>query len=316
MKSRLFYAIVVFSILLSACNLPSTPAIPSATTESGDLVKTIAAETVVAVIPPTNTPLPPTKTLTLTSTPLASPTVTLTPTPTSTATPTATPTPVVGKVNGAVCYLRGEAIPEMIAYFQETQTNTIVELPIAAGQMTYTVQLAPGTYYAYAWLPDFSRGGLYSNAVPCGLKSTCKDRTPLAFTVNIGDVITGIDLCDWVAGPFNVPYPPGKKPEETVGTIAGTITYPDGAPPQLYVVAFNMDTKYWYYWMTAAGNTYFSIPDLPPGVYHIVAYADNGEAGGYADSSHQLIDVVLYAGATVNVTINDWDGSFPANPVK
>jgi hypothetical protein len=73
------------------------------------------------------------------------------------------------------------------------------------------------------------------------------------------------------------------------------------------MLATMVATTYWYYWQTAPGDTYFTIADLPPGAYHIVAYA-NG--------SHNLIDILVKAGETVPMLINDWEGNFPANPVK
>jgi hypothetical protein len=157
---------------------------------------------------------------------------------------------------------------------------------------------------------------LYSNAVPCGLKSSCDDHTARPFSVKTGSVTKEIDICDWYTGPFAIPYPPGQEPTSTVGSIEGTISYPGGNPPVLKVVAFNVKTKYWYWAGTVSGDTYFSIPDLPPGTYHVVAYADNGKAGGYADGSHNLIDILVKAGQTSSIEINDWNGSFPANPVK
>jgi hypothetical protein len=218
--------------------------------------------------------------------------------------------------SGKVCYLVGQEIPAMTAYFQNSTTGAVAELPIAAGQITYTVTLTPGAYIAYAWLPDFSFGGLYSNAVPCGLKASCDDHAARLFTVKIGEVTKGIDICDWYTGPFVIPYPPGQEPTATVGTIAGSIAYPGANPPALKVVAFNMKTHYWYWVGTVPGNTFFEFDDLPPGTYHVVAYAENGQAGGYADNEHNLIDIVLKSGQTVNIEINDWEGSFPANPVK
>jgi hypothetical protein len=204
----------------------------------------------------------------------------------------------------------------MTTYFQNSTTGEVSELPIATGQITYTISLLPGTYIAYAWLLDFSFGGLYSNAVPCGLKASCDDHAARPFTVQVGQITKEIDVCDWYIGPFVIPYPPGKEPTTTVGTITGTISYPGGNPPALKVVAFNVKTMYWYWTGTVLGDTYFSLADLPPGTYHVVAYADNYQAGGYADGDHNLIDIVVKAGQTANIEINDWEGNFPANPVK
>jgi hypothetical protein len=330
MKSR-FCVLLLITVLLTSCKQSSVPTntiepsrapTQAATSTLDALVATRVAATLTAeAASPTPTSL---ATITVTPQPTAKPTATATPTSTGTETPAATqtpsptpsPTPVKSAATGKVCYLVGQAIPAMTAYFQNSATGAVTELPIATGQITYTATLTPGAYIAYAWLPDFSFGGLYSNAVPCGLKASCDDHAARPFTVQVGKVTKGIDLCDWYTGPFVIPYPPGQEPTTTVGTIAGSIFYPGGNPPALKVVAFNVKTKYWYWVGTASGGTYFTLADLPPGTYHVVAYADNGQAGGYADSAHSLINIVVKAGQTVNIEINDWEGSFPSNPVK
>jgi hypothetical protein len=74
-------------------------------------------------------------------------------------------------------------------------------------------------------LPDFSQGGLYSRAVPCGLGEDCEDHTLLPFTIEQTEITQGIDLCDWYAGPFNVPYPPGMERTEVTGVISGSLSH-------------------------------------------------------------------------------------------
>jgi hypothetical protein len=54
----------------------------------------------------------------------------------------------------------------MRLYFQDTTTNSIVDLSIEENQSSYEIQLPPGEYITYAWLPDFVAGGSYSPAVP------------------------------------------------------------------------------------------------------------------------------------------------------
>ena len=108
--------------------------------------------------------------------------------------------------SGKICY-PSEQIPAMTAYFQNTKTKAVISLPIAANQTQYTVPLSPGTYTAYAWLPDNSLGGTYSKAVPCGLDISCTDHTLLPFTVQQGAISQGIDICDWYS-PTSVPLPP------------------------------------------------------------------------------------------------------------
>jgi hypothetical protein len=303
-KSHLLYLIII--LLLAACS-PKTPVIGP--TQTVDALGTIVAATLTAAVPAST----PTRLPTVTPTLPASPTPTLQ--PTNTPLPTSSPTPAGAKVSGKVCYPGGK-IPAMNAYFQVPQSNVVFQVPIATGQITYTVTVTPGTFIAYAWLPDFSRGGLYSKAVPCGMKSGCTDHATLPFTVKLGDTLTGIDLCDWYAGPFNLPYPPGKKPAEVTGSISGSLSYSGGSIPALRVVAFNINTKNWYWVGTLAGEASYTITGLPPGTYHAVAYDENGKAGGYADSSHKLIDVTVKAGETASADINDWQGIFPSDPTR
>jgi hypothetical protein len=225
--------------------------------------------------------------------------------------------PVVKNVNGKVCF-PSEIVPEMTAYFENTQSHEVVELPIQQNQTSYQVELPPGKYLAYAWLPDFSLGGLYSKAVPCGLKSGCDDHSPLPFEVKLGEQVQNIDLCDWYAGPFNVPYPPNKEQGQVTGGISGALSYPGGNSPALRVVAFNLITNNWYYVATNPGWNSYSITELPPGVYHVVAYEQKGKTGGHADAQHRLSDVFVKAGETTQgADINDWEappGAFPPNP--
>lgn len=205
----------------------------------------------------------------------------------------------------------------MTAYFQETEEEETNELSIEAGQSSYSIDLLPGEYIAFAWVDDYSLGGLYSEAVPCGLRSDCEDHTAITFEVSAGETLEGIDICDWYA--FNVPQPPDKPSEEIHGSISGLIGYPGGSPPALHIVAFNLNTSYWYYVLSLAGATRFTIPDLPPGTYHVVAYLRDGSAGGYANAAHNPSPVEVKAGESSSADITDWSapaGSFPEDPTE
>lgn len=283
MMVRVFSTILLF-VLVSACNLPSV----ATPTLSADAIATVVTGTMQAL------------------TPSASPTVILTLADTPTLASTATLT--AAQVSGKVCYPGGIAT-DMKAYFQNTTTNQAVELPIAAGVAQYTVELTPGSYIAYAWVTDFSIGGSYS---ACGQTPGCGDATPKSFTVAPGQQVAGIDLCDWSHGPFDVPYPPGFQPTAKLGIVAGSISgYPYGSLPQLAVVAFSQDTPYYWYWAgTLAGQVYYTITDLPPGDYQIVAYDDAGHTGG----SPAIVTVI--AGQTTTADISDWASGWPANPLK
>jgi hypothetical protein len=321
------FGILGCAILLAACNL-AAPTDVTPTQDETAIAQMVAATLTAAYTPesPSTTPqrvATQAATASAVDTPIPSKTLTLTVTPTQSATPSPsatftlqpTSTPVTGNVTGAICY-PSEGIPAMTAYFQETTSDAIVELPITEGQSEYTIDLPPGKYIAYAWLPDFSYGGLYSKAVPCGLRKSCTDHAALPITVAAGNPVKGVDICDWYTGPFIIPYPPGKEPEQTTGSISGQISYPFGAIPALQIVAFNTRTGFWYWTGTVAGSAYYSITDLPPGPYQVVAYTGDGKAGGYADASHKLITVTVKAGEDVSAGITDWDGSYPANPIK
>jgi hypothetical protein len=206
MKSRINFLLLIV-ILLTSCKGASTPTetvkpLPTSTQASTSTLDIIVATRVAATLtaqsaPPTPTladtstvtpPPPATATVTQTATPTSTTALTATPTSTDTPTPEPSPTPIQSAATGKMCY-PSDSIPAMTAYFQNSTTGTVIELPIAAGQITYTITLTPGTYIAYAWLPDFSYGGLYSNAVPCGLTTSCDDHAARPFTVKASQVV-------------------------------------------------------------------------------------------------------------------------------
>jgi hypothetical protein len=84
----------------------------------------------------------------------------------------------------------------MNIFFEETKTRQAGQVPVSAGQVSYTAQLPPGSYRAYAWLTDFSMGGLYSQYVLCGMKVGCIDHTEVIFEVKAGEK-TKHRSCDW-----------------------------------------------------------------------------------------------------------------------
>jgi hypothetical protein len=219
------------------------------------------------------------------------------PTPTVTSLPQPTITPLISKVSGKVCF-PSSGRTDLQGFFQEIIRGTVTELAIPASANDYEVALDPGTYIAYAWLPDFSNSGMYSTG-----------SVPTPFEVTAGQTTIEINLCDWSHGPFDIPYPPGYEPQQTTGSISGSVTYPYGAIPQLTLVAFSKSTPYWYWIGTASGQGYFSITNLPPGKYRVVAYDASGHTGG-----SEVVTVI--AGQSTTANVSDWGGSFPDNPVK
>ncbi len=169
-----------------------------------------------------------------------------------------------GYVSGKVCY-PSQYIPEMTAYFENIDNGQYTKLSIALNQNTYGVSLPPGTYTAFAWLPDFSLGGSYSKAVPCGLSTSCSDHSPIKFQVKAGTSTTGIDICDWYDIP-SVPKAPGT-PSTPLGPVEPQIA--SDIPMLIPSEVFPADNN---------GSLPFGVllPLLPPGVPESFAARDDG----------------------------------------
>ena len=251
-----------------------------------------------------------------------------TPLPPPTSVPaTETPESIMGTVTGKVCY-PSEYIPAMMAYFDRLFAGELYDLPIAVNQTSYSVELPAGMYNAYAWLPDYSLGGHYSQAVACGLKDSCIDHSTLAFEVIAGETVRGIDLCDWYSQD-EVPLPPGYQPVQETGAISGELMYPSEYIPGMKIVAFEKDGSSWFWTITPAFASEYTIENLPPGVYQVVAYnLEFDIAGGYTKAvtcgltdgcnDHTLVDVIVESGRTT-YGIDPWDwyagpGAYPDMP--
>ena len=91
-----------------------------------------------------------------------------------------------GTVTGDICY-PSEFNPAMTLYFEELGTSQIIQFAIPSNQMSFSVLLPNGTYYAYAWAPEYNLEGAYVNS----------DRTLRAFVVQGGQTVSGIRICDW-----------------------------------------------------------------------------------------------------------------------
>jgi CSLREA domain-containing protein len=128
--------------------------------------------------------------------------------------PPPTPTPVpptLGTVTGALCY-PSEGIPPMDLYFLEIGSQVVTSFPHLDGTASYSHDLSPGTYVAYAYPQGYNIGGSYSQAVPCGLTVNCTDHSLIQFPIVAGQVTSGVDICDWYGQPGDVPAPDGSMP--------------------------------------------------------------------------------------------------------
>ncbi len=106
------------------------------------------------------------------------------------------PTSSLATVQGNICYPR-DRNPAMILYFYNTITKEQLKFDILENQASYSVQLPPGRYYAWTYAPQYQIGGIYSKYVECGMGESCTDHSPLLFVIQAGELVTGIDICDW-----------------------------------------------------------------------------------------------------------------------
>lgn len=103
-----------------------------------------------------------------------------------------------------------------------------------------------------------------------------------------------------------------STPEPGFGSISGSISsYPYGSVPQLAIVALEQQAPYHYWYLiTNAGNTYFSMDGyISSGRYQVVAYDPSGHTGGC------LTIVEVKNNEMVVCNIIDWSGTYPAKPV-
>lgn len=141
-----------------------------------------------------------------------------------------------GTISGKICF-SGEVIPSMIAYFINQDTKAINQLAITENQTSYTLQIEPGDYVAFAYRDD-SQGGMYSEAVACGLSAECTDHSLRVFTVLPGQKTEGIDICDWYAQDQLPPLPGETFQNGPYLDIAGLV-YSDINAEETWWIAAN-----------------------------------------------------------------------------
>lgn len=117
---------------------------------------------------------------------------------------------------------------------------------------------------------------------------------------------------------LDVSIPP-LEPIATTGEVSGAIGYPEEIIPQLHVVAYNLQTNFWYYVAAGPNTTFYVLPGLPPGEYHVTAYAKDGLDAAYM-SGGALVEVTVEAGETTEgIDLTQWfaagSGPYPTDPV-
>ncbi len=119
------------------------------------------------------------------------------------------------------------------------------------------------------------------------------------------------------------------------GSISGVVGFPSEEIPALRIYAIAVDGKSHYSVASARKQPKFSIRDLPPGQYFVVAYPvakgdTPAEAGGWTRfvqcgmsvqcKDHSLVPVTVTAGGTATgVNVADWyaqAGSLPPEPAR
>lgn len=113
-----------------------------------------------------------------------------------------------GVASGKICY-PGSLSPAMSLFFRKLSDDELFEFAIDEYQEEFNINLPNGSYYAFAWVPQYLVGGLYSEKVICGDNPECSDHSPAIISVEAGESIKNIDICDWGFTQENLPLPPG-----------------------------------------------------------------------------------------------------------
>lgn len=228
-----------------------------------------------------------------------------------------------GIVTGSVCF-PSETIPEMTLYFQELTRGDLSYQNLPQGQSSYSINLAPGTYIAFAYPVNSAgeaTGGSYSQAVPCGLGNDCTDHTPVEFEVKPGAEVKEVDICDWYS-PADVPANPeaaqGTESAKPTGSISGRICYPSEFIPEMTLFFEDLSTLQITELLIAENQTGYTM-QLSPGTYIAFAYLNSGAllGGSYSRAvpcglgtdcnDHSLIEFEVVPGKSLdNIDICDW----------
>ncbi|KAA3648085.1 MAG: hypothetical protein DWQ07_03575 [Chloroflexi bacterium] len=237
------------------------------------------------------------------------------------------PDPQTGTTTGKMC-APFEGFPPDSLYLEEVNTHELTEVLVDQGSGTYSVELSPGNYIAYAWMPEYTFGGSYSQAVLCGEGGSCTDHSLIIFTVVAGQTTSNIDVCDWDGGPGSVPLPPNVDPSTLLGSISGSLSYPSEFIPPMVVVAYDVNSQDYYLVTTEQNQGTYTI-EVPPGVYHVYSYVEGDNYSGAYNmavlcgldvscTDATMIEVIV--GNNLNVTgidPGDWysdQESRPPNP--
>lgn len=120
----------------------------------------------------------------------------------------ATPTQIIinnGFIEGSLGF-PSEGIPEAMVICAENISNN--ETACTNNQLKdskytyglgYKIEIAPGNYHVYAYVPDFNQNyrAYYSEFVTCGFSIDCPSHNPIAVEVTAGSTVENVDPQDW-----------------------------------------------------------------------------------------------------------------------
>ncbi|MBL6965639.1 MAG: hypothetical protein ISR60_03705 [Anaerolineales bacterium] len=225
-------------------------------------------------------------------------------------------------------------LPEFIAQTQPQESELLrVEFPTGATGTQLIGRLTPGGVDHYVLRAEAEQN-LVLSVYPPGVVAVAvigEDGTVLKSDLDNSTEWSGllplnqeyyIDVTSIVTieseYTLDISIPP-LEPTASTGEVSGVISYPDANIPQLHVVGYNLDSNLWYYLLTGANNTFYLLPGLPPGKYHIAAYAKDGLNGFYMPGGAMVIVIVNAGETTEGIDLSQWfaagSGPYPNDPV-
>jgi hypothetical protein len=118
----------------------------------------------------------------------------------------------LGAITGSVSY-PSDSLPPMRIYAIATDGNKHYATKTRVNQTRFTINnILPGNYYVVAYTDEApGLAGGWSNAVPCGLKNTCRDHALIPVSVTSGGTTSGINVADWYTRPGVFPSEPSTN---------------------------------------------------------------------------------------------------------
>jgi hypothetical protein len=223
----------------------------------------------------------------------------------------------LGTITGQLSY-PSEFLPsQRVVAFNIEDIQIYYAVDVVEGG-TYELDVLPGTYVVLAYVIDPETlsappgmGAAYSKAVLCGLEVGCDDHGLAPVTVGVGETVSGIDPADWYLPPGEDAGWPDDPMNDATGVISGELGYPSEFIPAMRVVAFDVYSEAFYYVDTEENQVAYSMAELPPGTYNVVAFIREETphmGGGYSNfvtcglsadcDDHGLIDVNVYGDST------------------